>query len=196
MSIAGIVLAAGRGERFGERPKLLASLAGTPLLTHAIAAQCQVAALERIIVVLGAHAEQILAGVEFGRAEPIVCDRWADGQSASLRCGARVLRGVDRVIVTLGDMPLVGAALIDAVAAADPPARAAHDGRPGHPVLLGPEQLALLRTLHGDTGARGLLAGATLLECRDQAAISDVDTPADLQRLRRVVMQAAAGQVR
>ena len=45
---------------------------------------------------------------------------------------------------------------------AEPPGtRALCDGRPGHPVVLGPEQLAGVRSMTGDRGARGLLAGGT-----------------------------------
>ena len=54
---------------------------------------------------LGFHAQEILGRVEFGRAEPVVCENWADGQSASLRCGLAALRRREQVIVTLGDQP-------------------------------------------------------------------------------------------
>ena len=89
--ICGLILAAGAGTRFGEQPKLLAELDGRPLLEHSVAAQCKVAELERIAVVLGAFAEEILERVDFMRAEPVVCERWAEGQAASLRCGIEYL---------------------------------------------------------------------------------------------------------
>src|SRR5436305_2377084 len=104
--IGGLVLAAGAGTRFGEGVKLLADLDGRPVLEHAVRASCAVPGLERVVVVLGAFADEVLAQVEFGRAEPVVCSDWASGQAASLRCGLRALAGVERVIVTLGDAPL------------------------------------------------------------------------------------------
>ena len=65
------------------------------------------------MVVLGARAEEITARVEFDRAEPVICAEWEDGQSASLRCGARALSaGAGTVIVTLGDAPLITPAVI------------------------------------------------------------------------------------
>jgi CTP:molybdopterin cytidylyltransferase MocA len=109
---AGLVLAAGAGTRFGIDSKLLAELDGRPLLEHAVAAQCAVAALDRVVVVLGSRADEIRTQVDFGRAEVVVCEQWHAGQSASLSCGASALRGTDKVIVTLGDMPRIGAHLI------------------------------------------------------------------------------------
>ena len=38
--IAGLILAAGAGTRFGDQPKQLADLSGRPLLEYAISAQC------------------------------------------------------------------------------------------------------------------------------------------------------------
>jgi CTP:molybdopterin cytidylyltransferase MocA len=181
--IAWLVLAAGAGTRFGAAPKQLAELDGRPLLEHAVAAQCAVPALERVVVVLGSRAEQIRGSVDLGRAEVIVCRSWADGQSASLRCGAAALRGASKVIVTLGDMPRIAPELIARFVDEPPRARAVYDGRPGHPVVLGPDELARLDALSGDVGARSLLAGGRLIECGALQAGADVDTVEDLGRL-------------
>ena len=143
--ICGLILAAGAGTRFGEQPKQLAELDGRPLLDHAIAAQCAVTELERIAVVLGAFAKQILSRVDFVRAEPVICDRWEDGQAASLRCGIEHLSAdahVNKVIVTLGDQPRMTPELISRFLGEPPATRAVYDGRPGHPVVLGPVQIA------------------------------------------------------
>ena len=182
---AGLVLAAGAGSRFDGGFKLLAELDGRPLVEHAIEAQCAVAELDRIVVVLGSHAELVLGSVRFGRAEPVVCAGWAGGMSASLRAGVATLGGVDagRALVTLGDAPTVTPAVIRRVLAARDCARATYGGRPGHPVLLGPAQLAQVPALTGDAGARGLLSGAALIECGDLAPGVDVDTVDDLRGL-------------
>ncbi len=55
MSVAGLVLAAGGGTRFGASPKQLADFHGRPLLEWAVRAQCDVAELSRVVVVLGSH---------------------------------------------------------------------------------------------------------------------------------------------
>jgi CTP:molybdopterin cytidylyltransferase MocA len=185
--ICGLVLAAGAGTRFGEQSKLLADLEGRPLLEHAVAAQCAVVELERIAVVLGAAAEEILARVDFMRAEPVLCPRWSEGQAYSLRCGIEHLSRaghVNRVIVTLGDQPRVGSELIGRFLGEPPGSRAVYGGMPGHPVVLGPVQLRAISGLRGDQGARELLQGGKTIECGDSSAVRDVDTPEDLEAIR------------
>jgi molybdenum cofactor cytidylyltransferase len=183
--IAGLVLAAGDGTRWGPGSKQLAPLWGRPLLEHAVAAACAVPELERVVVVLGADARSIRERVTWRRAEVCACDDWELGQSASLRCGAAVLAGAERVIVTLGDQPLVGPEVISRFVSAPPRARAVYHGAPGHPVVLGASELAALDGLRGDRGARELLAGGARIECSDLGSGRDVDIPDDLEAIRR-----------
>ncbi|HWD84158.1 MAG TPA: nucleotidyltransferase family protein [Solirubrobacteraceae bacterium] len=180
---AGLVLAAGTGSRFGRAPKLLAEIDGRPLLQYAVDALVAVPELDPVIVVLGAHAGRLQAGVEFGRARTVLCADWAAGLSASLRCGVAAQPGAQRVLVALGDTPGLTPAVVERMLTAQPGTRACYGGIPGHPVLLGPEQLAGLDTLRGDVGARELLAGSDTIECGDLASGADVDTPADLDEL-------------
>lgn len=186
--VAGLILAAGEGKRFGPESKLAADLHGRPVLEYAIRAQCEVPALERVVVVLGSRAEEVLERVELGRARPLVCPNWADGQAASLRCGMELLidqAGAERVVVTLGDEPLIGSAVIARFAGERPGTRATWKGRPGHPVVLGGEHLERIRALRGDQGARGLLHGAREIECADMGGAGlDIDTREDLESVR------------
>src|SRR5579862_9814481 len=183
--IAGLVLAAGAGVRFGaDESKLLAELDGRPVLEWAVRAVCDVAELERVVVVLGSRADEVLAGVDFGRAEPVVCDDWSHGQSASLVCGLRALAGASKVVVTLGDEPLVSAEVVALLAAAEGGTRALYRGRPGHPVVLGPAELQALISLRGDRGARDLLRGGPTIEVGHICSGRDVDTPDDLEAIR------------
>ena len=183
--IAGLVLAAGAGTRFGARPKLLADLRGRPLLEHAVGAQCEVPELERIVVVLGAFAVEVRSSVDFGRAEIVVCEDWEDGQAASLRCGLRALAGADKVLITLGDEPLISPAVIRRFLDQPGGARATYNGRPGHPVVLGQAQMAAALELTGDQGARAVLGDGPKIECGDLSSGVDVDTEADLDAILR-----------
>jgi molybdenum cofactor cytidylyltransferase len=181
----GLILAAGEGTRFGPEPKLLAELNGRPLLEHAIRAQCAVPELERVVVVVGAHAERLVERVEFGRAEPVVCEQWRQGQAASLRRGVEELRDAAKVIVTLGDEPLITPQVVARFVSEPAGTQAIYAGRPGHPVVLGPDHLRALLSLTGDRGARELLAGGRRIELGGLGDMGrDVDTTKDLERMR------------
>ena len=181
--LGGLILAAGDGSRFGPESKLVQDLAGRPLLEHVVSAICAVPAIGQIVVVLGAQADVVLARVDFNRAEPVVCEDWSRGMSATLRFGLGALRSADRAVVMLGDSPTVTSSVVQRFVSAPPGSRAVYQGRPGHPVVLGASQINGIRSLAGDTGARGLLDGPTI-ECSDLCSGLDVDTPEDLEQVR------------
>ena len=187
--VAGLVLAAGAGRRFGS-PKQLADLGGVPLLQHAVDAMLAVPALDRVVVVLGSFAEEIAAAVKFASAEPVVCPAWEAGMAASLRCGVEELPDADWVVVTLGDMPGVTPEAIEAVLGAlgsDVDAvRAEYGGQFGHPVALSRPLLDRVGGLSGDVGARELLRDARVrgVEALHLARPDDVDTPDELEAIR------------
>jgi CTP:molybdopterin cytidylyltransferase MocA len=176
------VLAAGEGRRFGGT-KQLAALGGRPLLEHALAA---VRDLAPRVVVLGHAAEEIRAGVDLQGATPVVCADWAEGQSASLRCGIAALGDVDAAVVVLGDMPGITPAAVAAVIAAarpgDEAVRATYGGQPGHPVLLGRALLDRAGELRGDAGFRDLLDRVREVEVGELADPTDIDTREELAR--------------
>jgi len=190
--IAAIVLAAGGASRFGSA-KQLAELDGVPLLEHAIRAVEAVPAIERIVVVLGARADEIRAGIDFGSAEVVVCEDWDTGQAASPRCGiAAVAADADAVLLTLGDMPRITPQVIARFAdlaaehGAQTRARGLYDGAPGHPVALGSAYFDAISALEGDVGAREVLKriGAYPIEVGHLCPGVDVDTPEALDNLR------------
>jgi len=186
--IGGLVLAAGAGTRFGGG-KQLARLDGRPLLEHAVKAMTS-APVGRVVVVLGAEAELVLAQVDLHGAEPLVCERWSEGQSASLACGLAELTDCEAVVVTLGDQPRISPDAIRRVIVARgggaAAVRATYGSGPGHPVLLERELFDRLRDVTGDHGARNLLLSVQTREvpCDDLGNGSDVDTPAELDALR------------
>jgi molybdenum cofactor cytidylyltransferase len=186
--IGGIVLAAGEGKRFGG-PKQVAVLDGRPLLEHAVRAMLAVPALDPVVVVLGAHADAVREQVDLSGADVVVCDCWADGQSASLQAGVAALGEVEAAVVTLGDQPFISAEVIAGVLdhrGRHLAVRATYDGKPGHPVLLERRLFGRMRDVTGDHGARNLLLSVRTREvaCDDLGGGEDVDTPAQLDALR------------
>ncbi len=186
--IGGIVLAAGAGIRFGGA-KQLADLDGRPLVEHAIRAM-RAAPVARVVAVLGAAAEQVMAAVDPHGAEFAVCDRWDEGQSASLACGLARLSDCEAVVITLGDQPRMSPEAIRRVIAARSDGveavRATYGGSPGHPVLIERSLFDRMRDVSGDHGARNLLMSVPMrgVPCEDIGGGEDVDTPAELDALR------------
>ncbi|MEV4053992.1 nucleotidyltransferase family protein [Amycolatopsis sp. NPDC049688] len=185
--VAGLLLAAGAGRRFGG-PKALAELDGEPLVLRALrtltAAGCR-----PVRVVVGAAADQVRALLP-DPSQAVAAEDWATGMGASLRAGLAALADDPEpvaALVHLVDLPWVGSDVLTRVAAhaaGDTVARAAYHGTPGHPVLLGrrwwPE---IAETARGDRGARDWLAtreDLALVECGDLGSGRDVDRPADL----------------
>jgi molybdenum cofactor cytidylyltransferase len=186
--IGGLVLAAGPGTRFGGA-KQLATLDGRPLLEHVLRAMAA-APLDRVVVVLGASADDILGGVDLHGADPVVCERWEKGQSASLACGLAALADAQAAVVGLGDQPRLSPEalrrVLDARADRVEAVRATYGGEPGHPVVLERSLFGRLRDVSGDHGARNLLLSVKISEvpCDDLGGGEDVDTVAQLEALR------------
>ncbi|MEJ0023970.1 MAG: nucleotidyltransferase family protein [Alphaproteobacteria bacterium] len=192
MSAAAIVLAAGSAQRFGA-DKLLQIFEGKPLIAHAIAAAAA-APVERVVVVKrpGAALDSVVAVARAQDSRVTTIDVGSAALSASLRAGLGAVRGAANVFVFLGDMPLVSPDMARLLAerleghfAAVPMCGA----RPGHPVLLSARAVSLAANLTGDHGAGVLLRAhkddVITIETGDERVVFDVDTPNDLESLRR-----------
>ncbi len=179
------MLAAGEGRRFGG-PKQLAELDGRPLIRHVLDTALGHPDVDRVVVVLGARADAVRAAVpaDDDRVRTVTCADWADGPSASLRCGLDALDGAD-ALVLLADQPRIPAAAIDRVLAVDVPlVRATVARAPGHPVLIRADHQERIARLD-DHGRRALLRDeAVTVEIGDLGGTGDVDRPDDLDRLR------------
>jgi len=171
---AAVVLAAGEARRFGA-VKQLHPVEGRPMLELVLDA-VESSGVECRVVVLGAHAEAILAGIELHGARPVISDRWRDGQAASLTAALSALPDeVTEAVVVLGDGPGLSPEAIRRVLAAEGGVRAADYGAGrSHPVVLPRGAWSDLPT-SGEAPGRTL--AATLIDCRDLPPPGDVDTP-------------------
>lgn len=187
--IAGLLLAAGAGRRYGM-PKALVE--NGAWLCRAVAALSG-GGCDPVLVVLGAQADRVAPLVPASASIVLAAD-WAEGMGASLRAGlTELVRSappqVQAALVHLVDLPDVEASVVRRLAAlADPAvvARAGFAGQPGHPVLLGRQHWAeVISLVQGDRGARDWLAGRsdlTVVECSDLASGVDVDHPEEPPR--------------
>ena len=194
MRVIGILLAAGRGSRFGA-DKRMAPLrapahdvpAGTPL--GVAAARNLVAALPESIAVVR-PGDALSAPLRAAGLRIVECANADDGMGASLACGVRATADADGWVIALADMPWVAPATIakvtQALAAGADIVAPAHAGRRGHPVGFARRHYASLSALAGDAGARRILESNTsciaLIDVEDSGILGDVDRPEDLQR--------------
>ena len=192
-AVAGVLLAAGEGSRFG-RPKALVELDGQTLAERGVTL-LRAGGADPVLIVTGAA--QVDLGPEH-QARTVYNGEWRTGMGSSLRAALRALTELEAgpevgaVVVALADQPLVGAAavgrLIAAYQAGAGVAVAAYAGRPRNPVLLAREHWPeVIATATGDQGARAFLRArpdlVTLVECGDTGRPDDIDTPADLEHI-------------
>jgi len=189
----GILLAAGRGERFGGA-KLLAPLArpsgAIPAGTAVGVAACRhlLAALPTTIAVVRPGDAALAAALTAEGARVIECAHADKGMGASLACAVAADPNADGWIVALGDMPWIRPATIAAVTTALTAGHAmvapALDGERGHPVGFARAFRSALLALTGDQGARAILAShRAALHCiptDDPGVLRDIDVVADL----------------
>ena len=193
MSIAAIILAAGRSTRMGSN-KLLEELDGKALVRHV--ADAALGSIARSVwVVTGHEGESVRARLDGLGIRFVHNPDFALGLSTSLKAGVMALPAEAKgVVVLLGDMPRVTSEVINSVIQAfeaQPQAIAAvpvYQGEWGNPVLLSRSLFGAVAALQGDAGARKLLNGRAgeVLEVpvTSDAILIDLDTPEALAKAR------------
>ncbi len=180
MSAAGLILAAGQSRRMGF-PKALLQYRGETFLDTLIglfAPRCP-----QVIVVLGAGAEQIRAGV--ARTATFVTNtEWEQGMTTSLQCGLRAVpESCEGVLLTLVDHPAVAPATLDLLLA-QPRALLRiprYEGKRGHPVWLARALFDEFLALPPGAAARDVVHShfphAEFLNLDDPGIVADIDDP-------------------
>jgi molybdenum cofactor cytidylyltransferase len=187
-----IILAAGASVRMGS-PKQQLPYKGSTLLQHAIneALQTHVAI---VIVVLGAGADEIAAGIN---SPSVIIARnadWQQGMGSSIRTGVAALLQaapqIEEVLMLLGDQPLVDAPLLEKIMTVKGKAgkrivACTYGNTIGVPALFDKRYFNDLLALDGETGARKLLQRfKDDMEVVDfPGGATDIDTPEDYQKI-------------
>jgi molybdenum cofactor cytidylyltransferase len=189
-----VVLAAGASVRMGT-PKQLLEIDGRTLVRRAVEAALASPAWP-VVVVLGAHADQVRPAL--ARLPVIAIDNptWAEGMASSIRAGIATLRQFSRTlegaVVALCDQPSFSAESVAQLVAAQAAtgrgiAAARYSGRFGAPALFRREHFDALGELTGEDGARRFLNAdpgrVAAVDLPDLAV--DLDTPQDYEPWRR-----------
>ena len=189
--IAAVVLAAGRSTRMGGPNKLLAEVGGKPMVRIAVE-QALASKADPVIVVTGHQQERVRDALCGLPVSFVHNPDFAEGLSTSVKAGvAAAPKEADGVVVCLGDMPHVDAALINRLIGAFDPEKGALivmptiGGRRGNPVLWSRRFFGELASLDGDVGARHLIGAypeaVVEVPVAGDAALIDVDTPEALR---------------
>ncbi|MDE2490681.1 MAG: nucleotidyltransferase family protein, partial [Elusimicrobia bacterium] len=210
VKVPGLVLAAGRGRRFGEGSKLLADVDGRPVLRHVVEAALA-ARLDPVVVVLGAGAEAgllAIEGLDDPRLRVVFNPAWKSGKASTFETGLReVPADAPGVITLLGDMPRVKTWLIERVLS-----EFELSGKLCFPIYDGPEGpvkgwptayprelFGEIRRLVGDDTAMSAVrqhwSEAVKIPLDDASTQADIDTARDLELLK-VKAEAAPEQGR
>ena len=199
VTVPGVVLAGGRSSRMG-RPKALLPVDGRDTFVSRLVRTLRAAGVAEVVVVAAADGpvdaiRAALAGVQ--PAPRIARNPDASrGQLSSLLTALEAVDrpGVDAVLMTLVDVPLVGVSTVRALLAAYArsrapivrPVREADDAH-GHPVVFDRSVFDALRAADPRTGAKPVVrARAAEIEnvpMDDRGAFLDIDTPADYRRV-------------
>ncbi|MFA0918568.1 NTP transferase domain-containing protein [Pseudomonas tremae] len=184
--VFALILAAGRSRRFGSDKRQALLPCGRTLFTASVENACEV--FSNVVVVLRADDDARAMGVPAGVT--IIRSEHADmgmGHSLASAVAAVSNSQADAVAVLLADMPWIKPqTLRDLVRLADPSriALPMHEGKRGHPVIIGRQFWTTLATLEGDQGAKALIISnpelCDVMDCNDSGVLRDADTPSAL----------------
>jgi len=193
--VDAIVLAAGSSTRFGER-KLLSQLHGKPMLMYALEAACS-SECRRVILVVNRFLLGELPAVQ-SKVTVVLNEEAETGMGSSIGCGVRNSLNSDAVVMLAADQPLVSPALIDSIIGSsmlhpESIVVSSFHGVARNPALFPREYYGELTSIQDDRGARHIVEkhseNVIRIELSDEEQLLDVDTAADLERVRSIMAE-------
>ncbi|HYM61882.1 MAG TPA: NTP transferase domain-containing protein [Thermoanaerobaculia bacterium] len=197
--IAAIILAAGQATRFG-RCKQLMPLGERTLLEHVLD-NVNRSDVDDVVVVLGAHADEITNRTQFRKERVVINEQYAQGLSSSLQAGLRALpQEATATLIVLADQPFVTSQtlniLIDSYNGDHPEVVIpTYNGFRGNPVLVDRSLFEEMLSIRGDVGCRAIFGehAQSILKVAvdDPGIVQDIDTVEDLARAQAAATPAA-----
>jgi molybdenum cofactor cytidylyltransferase len=193
--IAAVILAAGQSARLGT-PKQLIPWQGTTLLEFTIS-EIQQSGIEDIVLVLGAHADEIKKIINNQQLRIVYNYSWPSGKASSIRAGLNTISpSSNGVLFFLCDQPYLSSELICKIiqagdsSTADIIAPAVGDSL-SNPVLFFKRIFPAFYTLQGEEGGKTLFSQYTIqrVPWEDDRILIDIDTQADLEKLSSLGFQ-------
>ncbi|MCU7845135.1 MAG: nucleotidyltransferase family protein [Candidatus Thiodiazotropha sp. (ex Monitilora ramsayi)] len=192
MKSIGLLLAAGKSQRFGSDKRLQRLPGGDTLLIHS--AKILHKAVDDVLVVLDPEDEKLVEGLERIAVRHCFNSQADEGIGSSISYGVKTSLDADAWLVMPADLPLLRIDTIQRVLSALSPEGAVvpvcHGSR-GHPVAFSRRFVAELTALTGSTGGRSILQrhnrDVTWLNVHDPGIYRDMDTLKDQQSLLRFI---------
>lgn len=192
MTVAAILLAGGESSRMGTAKPLL-EWGGNTLIEYQLA-QLKEPPVDRLVVVLGHRADEVLPYVCGSGAQALINELYTEGRASSLRLGAAALPDDTTAILVLSvDQPRphdVIARLVDVHRHSGSLITVpTYDEKRGHPPLLDGSLLPELREVNEATqGLRAVIerhaADVNELPFETSAVLLDLNRPREYQKAR------------
>lgn len=192
MNTGIIILAAGNSSRLGS-PKQLLYYQGSSLLQRTVAA-AETTAYVPILLVLGAHADQILDQHPDFNINIIINDSWEKGISSSIVAGLSKMLELEadtkNVVIAVADQPFIRPEIFTELVEESQRSRknivaSKYAETIGTPVLFNEIYFDELIALNGNTGAKPLLQkyAADVATIPFELGHIDIDTQKDYNNL-------------
>lgn len=189
--IWAIILAAGESKRMGS-PKMLLPIGETTIIEQTIDNVLH-SMVGDILVVLGAGHAKIRESIAERPVKYCINDDYKKGMLSSVKCGLISLpQDFDTVLFYPGDQPLISPAITDMLISAYRNSSRGiiipvHNGRRGHPLLVGSRYRNEIMLLDNNEGLKGLAQkfpeDVLEVEVGTPDILTDIDTQDDYLKL-------------
>jgi len=170
------------------RPKPLLPLGAAPMVVRVVETLFAAGGIAPVVVVTGHERQHVERALSILPVEFVHNPDYSAGEMlSSVQAGVRAVRGrVDAILLALADQPAVTPEIVGALVEAwresgAPLVAPLHDGRHGHPIVIGAELFTELLDLEPhhtlNTLVRRHEARRLEVPVADAAVLADVDTP-------------------